>query len=200
MVKDDRMFIAGRCNFAALLSSDDEEYQVKFEENVDEDVVVGEGIADLTLGEAVESGSEESEGEEDEWCPVVSGKKKVAAVAKDGVSSNPGTGKGANRFPSSFTKSNHSTIIGNGAIKKPLQTSQLPALTLAEICDPSKSLELFGFPSKYRTGNLRKFVEAGIAPGAGYRLKWQNDSSCWVVFDEAESCISVVRKMYLTVL
>lgn len=187
------MFTVGRSNFAALLSSDDEGEEVVVRQ--EKGTVVTE--AEATEERAAPASGAEEAVEDEEWCPVVTGKKKGGAAApKEGVSSNPGTGKAASKFPAPFSKPHHSyhhhhhphgaTIIGNGQ-KKPLQTSQLPPLTLAEICDATKSLELHGFPSKYRTGNLRKFVEGGIAPGAGYRLKWQNDSSCWVVFDEAES-------------
>jgi hypothetical protein len=198
------MFTVGRSNFAALLSSDDEGEEAVRQEKKTAVTEVVEGTAEeKTTGEA----SEEAVVEDEEWCPVVTGKKKGGQGApKEGVSANPGTGKAAaSKFPASFSKPHHAyhhhahhphgaTIIGNGQ-KKPLQTSQLPPLTLAEICDAAKSLELHGFPSKYRTGNLRKFVEGGIPSGAGYRLKWQNDSSCWVVFDEADSLTKALEAL-----
>lgn len=43
------------------------------------------------------------------------------------------------------------------------------------------SIELFEFPSTVKTADLRKFLH----PFDGhYRLKWINDTSCYVVFDD----------------
>lgn len=47
---------------------------------------------------------------------------------------------------------------------------------------PELTLEIFNFPSAWRTSDIRKF----LSPFEGqYRLKWQNDTSCWVHFEEA---------------
>lgn len=183
MVKDTSVFNSGRSNFAALMSSDDED-------SVPQTTKMDQTQAETTNVETVEAvGTEEDTGheeEEDEWCPVVTAKqKKTTTHPKEGVSSNPGTGKGARHPSFGHHKSHGTVVIGNGQAKK--STSALPPLTLAEISRPETTLELYGFPAKYRTGHLRKFVESVVGEGAGYRLKWQNDSSCWVVFDQPES-------------
>lgn len=47
--------------------------------------------------------------------------------------------------------------------------------------NPEHTLEIFNFPSAWRTSDIRKF----LSPFDGcYRLKWQNDTSCWVHFDD----------------
>ena len=43
------------------------------------------------------------------------------------------------------------------------------------------SIELYDFPSTLKTADLRKFL--GAFEGH-YRIKWINDTSCYVVFDE----------------
>lgn len=49
---------------------------------------------------------------------------------------------------------------------------------------PETSIELCDFPATLRTGDLRKFLQAFEG---SYRLKWHNDTSCYVVFDDV-SC------------
>lgn len=46
---------------------------------------------------------------------------------------------------------------------------------------PENSIELFEFPSTLKTTDLRKFLNDF---DGHYRLKWINDTSCYVVFDE----------------
>ena len=43
------------------------------------------------------------------------------------------------------------------------------------------SIELFEFPSTLKTNDLRKFLQEF---DGHYRLKWINDTSCYVVFDD----------------
>lgn len=43
------------------------------------------------------------------------------------------------------------------------------------------SIELYEFPSTLKTNDLRKFLQEF---DGHYRLKWINDTSCYVVFDE----------------
>lgn len=48
---------------------------------------------------------------------------------------------------------------------------------------PTTTLELAGFPSSWRAAELNRL----LASFSGhYRLKWRNDSSCWVIFDSPE--------------
>lgn len=47
---------------------------------------------------------------------------------------------------------------------------------------PETSLELCDFPATLRTGDLRKLLQAYEGH---YRLKWNHDTSCFVVFDDA---------------
>ena len=46
---------------------------------------------------------------------------------------------------------------------------------------PENSIELYEFPSTLKTVDLRKFLNDF---DGHYRLKWINDTSCYVVFDE----------------
>lgn len=46
---------------------------------------------------------------------------------------------------------------------------------------PENSIELYEFPSTLKTADLRKFLNDF---DGHYRLKWINDTSCYVVFDE----------------
>ena len=43
------------------------------------------------------------------------------------------------------------------------------------------SIELYDFPSTLKTADLRKFLQSF---DGHYRLKWINDTSCYVVFDD----------------
>lgn len=47
---------------------------------------------------------------------------------------------------------------------------------------PETSLEFHDFPATLRTGDLRKLLQAYEGH---YRLKWNNDTSCFVVFDDS---------------
>ena len=46
---------------------------------------------------------------------------------------------------------------------------------------PENSVELYDFPSTLKTNDLRKFLQDF---DGHYRLKWVNDTSCFVVFEE----------------
>jgi hypothetical protein len=56
--------------------------------------------------------------------------------------------------------------------------------TLKELIKPSveNSIELYDFPSSLKTADIRKFLSEFEGH---YRLKWKNDTSCYVVFDES---------------
>lgn len=157
-MKESSIFSAGHSNFAMLMS-DSEASDGSEQESVHE------------LGaEAVEEKLEEQTEEvEDEWQPVVGKKQKAPSTLAAGKPA-------AARAPTSGKVS----YIGNGTKKMTAGVPHVP-VALDEI-KPTTALELHGFPSKYRTGHLRKFVDS--VTQIGYRLKWQNDSSCWVVFDE----------------
>ncbi len=47
---------------------------------------------------------------------------------------------------------------------------------------PETSLEFYEFPSTLRTGDLRKLLQTYEGH---YRLKWNHDTSCFVVFDDS---------------
>lgn len=125
--------------------------------------------------------------EDDEWGTVVQHKKQR----------NPSTpGKsGANQSK----RDNHpakTTFIGNGTKKLPGQPAVPHPPVLIEEIKAETALELYGFPSKYRTGHLRRFVETVATTGLGFRLKWQNDQSCWVVFDEPEMLKKALAELH----
>ena len=58
-----------------------------------------------------------------------------------------------------------------------------PAGKAKEVVIPKaeNSIELYEFPSTLKTNDLRKFLQEF---DGHYRLKWINDTSCYVVFDE----------------
>lgn len=45
------------------------------------------------------------------------------------------------------------------------------------------TLELYNFPTEYRTNDLRKFLTSF---DGHYRLKWKDDHCCWAVFDGSD--------------
>lgn len=51
---------------------------------------------------------------------------------------------------------------------------------------PEVTLELYDFPSSLRTGDLHGFVHKAAGVDGHYRLKWQNDTSCWIILDSPE--------------
>jgi hypothetical protein len=59
----------------------------------------------------------------------------------------------------------------------------IPPVTLEQL-NPEQTLEIFDFPESWRTSDIRKL----LSPFDGqYRLKWQNDTSCFIHFDSAEA-------------
>jgi hypothetical protein len=58
-----------------------------------------------------------------------------------------------------------------------------PAGKAKEVVVPKAetSIELYEFPSTLKTNDLRKFLQEF---DGHYRLKWINDTSCYVVFDD----------------
>lgn len=62
-------------------------------------------------------------------------------------------------------------------------TGARPAGKPKEVVVPKaeNSIELYDFPSTLKTNDLRKFLQEF---DAHYRLKWINDTSCYVVFDD----------------
>jgi len=178
MVKDTNVFTTGRSNFGLLMSDSEAEAGSASE---------GEQVLAVEETEQVEK-SKKNTGTESEATQVEENEEwGTAAPKKQRHPTTPGAGAAAARrehYP------NKTVFIGNGTKKLPatstvLQQSHVP-VTLEDIKSET-ALELHSFPAKYRTSHLRKFVESvAHGEGAGYRLKWQNDSSCWVVFDSPD--------------
>lgn len=169
-MKDTSVFTPGRSNFGLLLS--DSEQSGASDVSDHEEVQVAQA-------EAVEADTEEETEQpaaDDEWLPV--SHKKVR---------NPATPKHTAPHHRDPLHPRNVAFIGNGTKKlgQPAGAAHHhhQPVKVAEITADS-ALELHGFPSKFRTGNLRRFVETVIP--TGYRIKWQNDSSCWVVFETPE--------------
>lgn len=57
---------------------------------------------------------------------------------------------------------------------------------------PENTLELYNFPKEMITADLQSF--AGQVPGVEnrYRLKWQNDTSCWLICESADLAHNVL--------
>lgn len=124
--------------------------------------------------------------EDDEWGTVVQHKKQR----------NPSTPGKAGQQNKRDNHPSKTTFIGNGTKKLPGHSAVPHPPVLLEEIKAESALELYGFPSKYRTGHLRKFVETVASGGLGFRLKWQNDQSCWVVFDEPEMLKKALAELH----
>lgn len=81
-----------------------------------------------------------------------------------------------------FTKGN-----GNfSASKKPI----VPVLL--EQLSPKLTLEIYDFPESWRTNDIKKI----LSPLDGkYRLKWQNDTSCFIHFETAEEATNALAEL-----
>ena len=64
-------------------------------------------------------------------------------------------------------------------------------VTIEEI-SATTAIELYGFPPSHRTSHLRQHLQPWDHK---YRLKWQNDSSCWVVFDDPADVPVALEKL-----
>lgn len=62
-------------------------------------------------------------------------------------------------------------------------------LSIDQLC-AERTLEVYSFPAAWRTADLRKFV--GTAGPAPYRLKWQDDTSCWVHYESADAAAAAL--------
>ena len=51
------------------------------------------------------------------------------------------------------------------------------------------TIEMYEFPAALRTADLRKLLSAFEGR---YRIKWNNDTSCWVVFNNAEDATAAL--------
>jgi hypothetical protein len=60
------------------------------------------------------------------------------------------------------------------------------------ILSPSTTVEMYDFPIAFRTNDLKNALNKF---NGRYRLKWHNDTSCWVVFNSSED----VEEAILTV-
>lgn len=86
----------------------------------------------------------------------------------------------------------------NGAPFVPSSATRL-APKPKEIIVPKaeNSIELYDFPSTLKTADLRKFLQSF---DGHYRLKWINDTSCYVVFDDESLGIKLKLNLFLFVL
>jgi hypothetical protein len=71
--------------------------------------------------------------------------------------------------------------VKRGSLPKP--AAPRPLVKPKEIITPKpeNSIELYEFPATLKTTDLRKFLQDF---DGHYRLKWINDTSCYVVFDD----------------
>lgn len=179
-MKDSSVFSPGRSNFGLLLSES---------ENSSAEVSDNEAPVQSkqVVSQAEETHHESEAADEDDWGVVT--KKHPKNPSAHPKSQTPRR----EHYPSK------TVFIGNGTKKLP-QTGPTPhhhAPVAIEDIKAETALELYGFPSKYRTSHLRKFVDSVTeSAGAGYRLKWQNDSSCWVVFDEPEMLKKALNELH----
>ncbi len=165
-MKDTTVFTPGKSNFGLLMSESENS-------SAGSDVSDHEEVQTTTVTE--EEGEEQATNEpaeEENWCPVVKKERKPSSASQKLPKNNQ------HYAPKT-------AFIGNGT-KKVSQPGHHHAPVSVDEIKLENSLELHGFTSKYRTGHLRKFVETVATSGTGYRLKWQNDTSCWVVFDDPE--------------
>lgn len=51
---------------------------------------------------------------------------------------------------------------------------------------PEVTLEFYDFPPSLRTSDLHGFAHKAAGVDGHYRLKWQNDTSCWIILDSPE--------------
>lgn len=175
-MKDSAVFTPGRSNFGLLLSDSEDDVQSNGLNGSEQHE---EELQQINESEAAKSTEEDAEEavEEDEWCPVVGKKEKKASnPAKPKTSFVPSTQPHHHQGHHGKT-----SFMGNG-IKK-LHHTPVPTAKLEEI-GPNSALELYDFPSKYRNAHLCRLVETVTGGPTGYKFKWQNDQSCWVVFED----------------
>lgn len=75
------------------------------------------------------------------------------------------------------------SAVGSVAVAATAAAGVRPAGKAKEVVVPKaeNSIELYEFPSTLKTNDLRKFLQEF---DGHYRLKWINDTSCYVVFDD----------------
>lgn len=169
------MFTPGRSNFGLLMSESEQSEVSDNEQSVVEEKTA-EPTVDQNAGDAEDA---------DDWGMVAKKTRNPSSKAADSTPRRE-------HFP------NKTVFIGNGT-KKFAVPGQPPVahipVSLEEIT-AERALELYAFPSKYRTSHLRKFVESAVPDVTSFRLKWQNDSSCWVVFDKPEMLQKALEELH----
>jgi hypothetical protein len=178
-MKDASVFSPGRSNFG-LLMSDSEQSSVEVSDHEEVKPV------ETAVKTEDDSNTEQAPQEDDEWGTVVQHKKQ----RNPSTPGKPGQHSRRDNYP------NKTVFIGNGSKKLPGQAAAPHPPVLVEDIRAETALELHGFPPKYRTGHLRRFVETVAPSGLGFRLKWQNDQSCWVVFDEPEMLKKALAELH----
>jgi hypothetical protein len=82
-----------------------------------------------------------------------------------------------------------------GAAIRPLQAlkknAQNPPLTV-EMLSPENTIELYDFPAVWRTADIRKFMSPFDHQ---YRIKWQNDTSCFIHFETGELATRAMQEL-----
>lgn len=83
--------------------------------------------------------------------------------------------------------SNQQSVQGSSRPSIP----QYQPLTLEEL-SPELTIEVYGFTVEWRTPDLKKY----LAPmRTTYRIKWQDDTSCWVHFDSPEKATRALETL-----
>lgn len=90
----------------------------------------------------------------------------------------------------------------NNAVRRPDQSTTNPnqsrhfSQNLPML--PERSFELYDFSPELKTEDLHAFVRAALPSAEGhYRLKWQNDTSCWCIC-ESDSLCQLLLSVLLT--
>lgn len=94
-----------------------------------------------------------------------------------------------------FRSATGSTAFGaSGSPSHPTsfkRSNYIPPVALEQLA-PELTLEIYNFPAAWRTSDIRKL----LTPFEGhYRLKWQNDTSCWIHFDAAETAARALDEL-----
>lgn len=171
--RDNALFTAPRASHFALLISEDDRSEEEIVETFTENAPASDK-ATLTV-EAVANGHfivppvKSAQDQSDDWSCATGKTHRKPSISK---APTPGPTRTTN-----FTNKK-----GPGTL--PLSIEQF---------SPELTLEIYNFPVAWRTSDIRKLFNQFEGH---YRLKWQDDTSCWIHFESPELAAKALAQVH----
>jgi hypothetical protein len=148
-----------------------------------------ETLSDLLSAAAVENGVATDAGSEWATATSKSRRKPAATPARAQFGSQLPFAQSYSSSSSSQPHQTHNSISGSSS-SQPQNRPPKEPVNLSE----ETTLEIFDFPAAFRTGDLKAALKEYDGK---YKLKWNNDTSCWFVFEsdaERNRAVGVVER------